>query len=270
MMTTTAYCLLPSAYSPWRVIGASVTGTSHRAKALPCQDAHWARVLADGTLLAAVADGAGSATRGDEGARLVVQGAIAALTRRLDAALPDDEAGWMAAMIGAFREAHEALVAFATGEGIAIRSLATTLSCAVVTERDVVVGQLGDGAVVIEDDDGQLQTAVRPARGEYANETFFLTKRSSLDQVVVSGGPQPVRSLILTTDGLLRLAFKLPAYEPHLPFFRPLLGFLAEADDRRRAEADLSAFLNADRLSARTDDDKTLLLARRLAPDDAG
>ena len=45
----------------WRVTGASVPGVSHLRSGLPCQDAHAWRQEAGGVLIAAVADGAGSA-----------------------------------------------------------------------------------------------------------------------------------------------------------------------------------------------------------------
>jgi hypothetical protein len=72
---------------------------------------------------------------------------------------------------------------------------------------------------------------------------------------------RPVRALALTSDGLLRLVLKLPGYEPHPQFFRPLLTFVRETADENQAQADLADFLASERVCARTDDDKTLLLA---------
>src|SRR5690606_20966415 len=112
-----------------------------------------------------------------------------------------------------------------------------------------------------EGPDGALFTAARPQRGEYANEALFLTMANALDLLEVTVYPHPIRGLAVTTDGLLRLALSLPEYEPYPPFFRPLLAFVAGADDPRRSEADLANFLASERVCARTDDDKTLVLA---------
>ena len=75
------------------------------------------------------------------------------------------------------------------------------------------------------------------------------------------------QALAMSTDGLLRLALKLPAYEPHPPFFKPLFAFIAEAGDTAVASQQLAGFLASPRVCARTDDDKTLVLAARMAHD---
>src|SRR5438876_7437042 len=58
--------LSPSA-SVWRRLGASVIGSGHISRGVECQDAHGVAELPDGTLVIAVADGAGSARRSAEG-----------------------------------------------------------------------------------------------------------------------------------------------------------------------------------------------------------
>src|SRR5258708_32385476 len=61
----------------WRYAYASVAGTSHEKNGSPCQDAGSCRVvetIGGGPVLLAVAsDGAGSARRSEEGARLAVE-----------------------------------------------------------------------------------------------------------------------------------------------------------------------------------------------------
>jgi hypothetical protein len=73
-----------------------------------------------------------------------------------------------------------------------------------------------------------------------------------------------VKSLALISDGLLRLAVSLPDYEPSPRFFRPLWDFATQAEDETQAQEQLTAFLASERVCARTDDDKTLVLAVRL------
>lgn len=51
-------------------------GTSHQRRSLPCQDAWCWKRASDDILLAAVADGAGSVTRSDVGAKVAVEAAI--------------------------------------------------------------------------------------------------------------------------------------------------------------------------------------------------
>ena len=54
----------------WQATAASVRGTSHEKTGQPCQDAHRWEILPGAILVAAVADGAGSASLGDMGAQV--------------------------------------------------------------------------------------------------------------------------------------------------------------------------------------------------------
>jgi serine/threonine protein phosphatase PrpC len=61
---------------PWRVVGASVAGTSHTRLGIPCQDSNLSEILPSGFLVAVVADGAGSAAHADVGSQLAVKTVI--------------------------------------------------------------------------------------------------------------------------------------------------------------------------------------------------
>ena len=250
----------------WRISGASVRGTSHLEKDIPCQDSHAYRLTAGGDLLLAIADGAGTAERSLEGAQTAVEQAVAALEASLQNGVPGDEPGWQSLMAQAFEVARQAVADLASAANAPLRSFATTLACAVVSGGWLAVGQIGDGAAVAEDEQGGLFLTARPQRGEYANEAYFLTMPDALTYLAVYSAPRPIRALVMTTDGLLRLAFKLPEYEPSPQFFTPLLAFIAGAGDPDQARSNLTAFLNSARVCARTDDDKTLLLAARVVP----
>ena len=65
------------------------------------------------------------------------------------------------------------------------------------------------------------------------------------------------------SDGLVRLAINVADNAHHAPFLQPLLSFAAEAEDEAAAREQLAGFLASDRVCARTDDDKTLVLAVR-------
>jgi hypothetical protein len=252
--------------SSWHISGVSVQGTSHLEKNTPCQDAHACLETASGDLILAIADGAGSAERSQEGSQVAVRQVAASIQSLLEAGVPDHESDWQTLLTQAFSEALQSIVQLAEADEVPVRAFATTLACAVLSGDWLAVGQIGDGAVVVEKQDGALTLTARPQRGEYANEAYFLTMPDGLQSLAFYISQQPIRSLILTTDGLLRLAFKLPDYEPSPNFFQPLLTFNCEATDREQAESDLAAFLNSARLNARTDDDKTLVLATRVDP----
>ena len=248
----------------WQVVGASVQGTSHADAGSSCQDAHLWRVLPGGELILVIADGAGSAAHAAEGAQEAVRTACEALAAGLWCLPPRaGEAGWRELMAGAYRQAHDRLACLARKERRTQREYATTLTCALVTGPWLITAQLGDGFVVAETAEGELFLAAHPQRGEYANEAYFLTMDNALAAVEVNVRQQEVNALAASTDGLLRLALRLPGSEPHTPFFRPLLAFAAEAGSDRAAEKKLLHFLDSKQICARTDDDKTLVVASR-------
>jgi serine/threonine protein phosphatase PrpC len=78
----------------WNILAASATGTSHTKNSTPCQDAHRWTMMETGTLLIAVADGAGSAERSQAGAVCAVEVAISFLEGALTVLVPADEVGW--------------------------------------------------------------------------------------------------------------------------------------------------------------------------------
>ena len=67
----------------WKAVAASVAGTSHARTKQPCQDASYCRVVDGNTLIGAVADGAGSARLGGEGAQVAARAAVEAIAAGL-------------------------------------------------------------------------------------------------------------------------------------------------------------------------------------------
>lgn len=248
--------------SAWLVTGASVQGLSHQRLDLPCQDAHGYRVLDGNVLLAALADGAGSAEFSDAGAQAAVAEMLRALEEGLkDQSLPRELAEWENLLCESFKAAREAVLELADRAGELPRAFAATLTGLIATADGLVVGQIGDGAVIAEDGDGAFIPASHLQRGEYANETHFLVEEDALDQVVIERLERPVRSLAVMSDGLIRLALKMPDQEPHAPFFEPLFRFASTIEDAGQAAGQLADFLASERVNARTDDDKSLILA---------
>jgi hypothetical protein len=244
----------------WRVAAASVQGAAHVRAGTPCQDAHRWSALRGGWLVAAVADGAGSAPLAETGARIAADTVV---DRVRDALAADGGADLAAVLESAFRAALEAVRAEAEGRGVDPSDLATTLAAAVATPARVVAAQVGDGAVVVRAPDGSLHapTADAAPRGEYLNETVFLTSPGALEALRVAAWDAAPSHLALLTDGLQLLALRMPGGTPHAPFFEPLFRFAAEAPDPEHASERLRAYLAGPRVAQRADDDLTLLLA---------
>lgn len=248
--------------SRWHVAAASVRGTSHEQNRRPCQDSHFWRVLPDDSLVVAVADGAGSATLGQIGAVIAASTAVTTLCARLSASpWPREYAGWEACFTTAAEGAQAAVNAEATARQVAKRQLATTLILAAANADQVAVMQIGDGAVVVGDSDGNVISLTSPVQGEYANETTFLITPDALNTAQVRVWPGKLTSLAVFTDGLQRLALSMPSGAPYAPFFKPLFRFVAAEHNAKKAHEQITAFLRSERVTDRTDDDLTLVVA---------
>ena len=247
----------------WRVAGASVAGAGHVRDGLPCQDAHAWRRLAEGVLVAAVADGAGSAPCARDGAHAAVAAAVEHAAAVWAATRPQARHDWGELVQGAFGVARQAVQRAARALGRPFPDLAATLLLAVGTPEQTAAGQVGDGAVVARFAGQGLTALTRPPRTEHLNETTFLTSDGSLSELQFALCDEPALGLALLSDGLQMLALKMPQGEPHAPFFAPLLRFTAGAAEPARADEQLQAFLQSPGVVQRTDDDVTLLLAVR-------
>ncbi len=246
----------------WQVVAASVRGTSHQKSNLPCQDVVAFRCLPNGVLVAALADGAGSASMAEVGATVAAQSAIESLSAAFGSASPpggDEEL--RAALLNALSGARASVVAEAERRSVRARELATTLIVAAFMRTRAVSAQIGDGAVVVSIQPGTFDLLTGPPQTEHLNETIFLTADAALDHAQVKVLSGHVRYVALLCDGLQLLALKYPELVPHAGFFGPLFGFLEKARPGEETAARLREFLESPRVTARSDDDLSLVLA---------
>jgi serine/threonine protein phosphatase PrpC len=139
--------------------------------------------------------------------------------------------------------------------------LATTLIVMIATPEIVAVGQVGDGLAVAKNSMGNLIALTIPSNGEYINQTTFLTSPDALETAQLKIWREEIVNVGVLTDGLQMLALNMIVGEPHKPFFLPLFEFVANAEDRILAKEHLMRFLSSDKITKRTDDDLTLVLA---------
>lgn len=265
-----------SSGTTWWIVGASVAGTSHLKNGQGCDDASDYCQLPDGSLVIAVADGAGSSSRSAEGAAHTVRVALStALTLLSQQPALTSAEQWLEMLGAVVTSVRTSLEELAVGSVIhpdsqlietqelttsGLRDLATTLLLTVVTSQWIAAAQIGDGAVVVQYADGTMHALTEPDHGEYINETSFITEDDYLNHLQYKALQIRVRSVALLTDGLQMLALDVVTNTPYEPFFVPLFRFAAEAD---APQAKLKDFLESERVCSRTDDDKTLVLAVR-------
>lgn len=246
----------------WRVVAASVCGTSHTRTKQLCQDAHHWQLLSDNVLVAAVADGAGSASQGKVGAMVAVETAIETIS--IKEVTPDtlaDDAEVRSLLNEAMLMAKKAVEEEAATCNKQPQDLATTLIIVVATPEVVAVAQIGDGLAVAKDGKGNLLALTMPDSGEYINETTFLTSERALETAQMRLWREAIVNVGVLTDGLQMLALNMVVGEPHKPFFFPLFDFVANTEDKTEAKEQLVRFLGSERITQRTDDDLTLIIA---------
>ena len=246
------------ARSNWRGLGASVSGTSHQTSGQPCQDAHYWQVGPGDVLVAAVADGAGSAELAEVGAEVAAKTAVAAFSAK--GQVSGNDKGVRSSLNAALKEAQRAVKAEAAARQVEVRQLATTLILVVATPDVVAAAQVGDGAAVLNDSDGNIIGLTTPQSGEHVNETFFLNSSRALKKAQFAVWRGTPTHLAILSDGLQRLALKMPQGVPHRPFFAPLFSFVSDQPESTEAQEQLERFLGSQRITDNTSDDLTLVL----------
>lgn len=253
---------IPKQIPQWQIVAASVCGTSHIKNQQLCQDAHHWQILPNNLLAIAAADGAGSASLGKVGAMIAVETAIEQIAKAeiTDSTLTDNFLirNLLTETMLAAKKAVEDEADICHHQP---HDLATTLIIAIATPKVVAVAQIGDGLAVAKDSTGNLQALTMPKSGEYINETTFLTSPDALATTQIKILRHNIVNIGVLTDGLQMLALNMLIGEPHKPFFFPLFDFVANAEDKNVAKEQLIKFLCSDRITKRTDDDLTLVIA---------
>lgn len=257
---------------PWRFALASTIGTSHVASGLPCQDRSLCEVLETPHatyLVSVICDGAGSAVYSDVGAELASQTLLelvelyitgGGLLRDLSR---DIARSWIS-------EISDALSARAQISAHAVRDYACTLLAAIVGPSEAAFMQIGDGAIVVTHGEADGWSYVFwPQHGEYANSTNFVISPNAADALEFEIAPRRIDELAMFSDGIENVVLHLASRTVHAPFFDAMMAPVRASpsmglDDRLCRG--LSAYLSSPSLCARTDDDKTLILASRMAP----
>lgn len=255
----------------WKAIARSAIGTSHENQGIVCQDYGDYRIFQDVIIVGAVADGAGSAKHSDVGAKLAVETVLKCfsdinespqkeeeLEPGYSKGLSKEEADKLFATIvkKAIAKLHEQ----AAKENYSVNDLACTLLVFLATPDWFAAMQIGDGFIVMRSQESEYQLLFQPDKGEFANETTFITSANAVKEMQVKVISEKQEFICASTDGLEKVAIRLSDWEPFSPFFKPLEEYLHEPVNGEEKDKYLMEFLNSERLNSRTDDDKTLLL----------
>lgn len=251
----------------WSWVGASSTGSSHLTSEAGCDDAGACietRAPNGSTLICAVSDGAGSASLSRIGSHITVRGFCrSALAFARAGGTPKDLDRSVA---GDWLDDIRSRIEHASiRERLSRRSFAATLVGCVVQADGIAIVHVGDGACAFRlRAEPEWQVPSWPAHGEYASTTNFVTDDPEPTANVAYVGGK-VAELALFTDGLERLALDFTTKSAFTPFFTSMFRALPPdlSGRHKQLSRELRAFLDSSVVTDRTDDDKTLVMARQ-------
>ena len=266
---------MTSSLSRWACAGANVIGRSHQWNDGQCED-RWSKRrrrcggMYGEVVAACVCDGAGSVTFGYVGASVVSSTLTKWLVRHFpfahSASAHDVKARLMPELISK-------LGRVASGKNTALRSFATTIVAVAVAEDGSGMSiHLGDGGII-----GRFGSKLRavsvPMKGEFANETYFVSDRDAADRIrILRWGPSGVcdgESELETANGYLLFSDGLETSLLHrttqevAPAASTMLSWLDKYPEVEVA-ASVERNLN-DVFRLRTMDDCTLVLMSNLS-----
>lgn len=242
----------------WKAIAHSAPGTSHINRKIPCQDCGDWRVK-DDWIVGAVSDGSGSAKYSDKAAQIAVQVALERMQSQSWNSQPSEkEAKAIFTEVG--NEVLHQLKIKANEINCALRDLSCTLLLFIATPTWLSAMQIGDGLIVVRQNQDDYKLIFMPDKGEFVNETNYITTLDNLTDIKVCVKAGNHKFICVSTDGLEKVSI---CYQDN---WRPFNGFFKSLENYMRSKNNLAedneliSFLNSDKLNAETDDDKTLLL----------
>lgn len=260
---------------PWKAIACSEIGTSHQKLELPCQDyVGFIRLNNGGEIsdngdivIGAVSDGAGSCKYSDVGSKLAVETTLEFLQpwlkwlkeKQKDSSPEILKESAKKAFAKTLREVKEAFDEKARKMSCSPKDFACTLLVVVSTPDWLAAMQIGDGFIVIRKPESEYQLLFHPSKGEYANQTTFVTTSDALEKMQVKTLFGKQKFICAASDGLERIAINLKYFRPHPPFFEMFEKALEERTEEQE-KSSTQEWLNSEAVNERTDDDKTILL----------
>lgn len=263
----------------WRIAAATARGPSHDRTGDPNQDSFEIRTSPDGrVVVVVVSDGAGSAERSDEGSstcvKIMSQWLLdIGMNRQADIARTlthDNQAGQSLLELIAQGLEHVRISLKHTGSDL--RLYAHTFTGVLISPVGGLVVQIGDSPVVlarssrvIGDDrepgvDHFAESRILiPEKGEYANETHFVTQDDWLVRLQpVTLNPDRFDTFMIMSDGAGDLVIN------RKEIFKPLAGSLmkqlVQARDGYARDTLIEALITDPRCDEVTSDDKTLVV----------
>ena len=205
--------------SLWSGFSASIIGSGHIKRGLPCQDA--SAVVTGPRPALIVCDGRGSASRSQDGANGAVRdftSQCAVFEPMLAAILDADEADagrWEQFCRILYRTLMQTKLNLSAEQNVPEKEFDFTVAVAIVGTNWIGCFQVGDGAIVLRQN-GTMETAFSPDKGEFANQTHFLRENGEAKGKFHAKlfSAKENSGIAITSDGPEHLMFHLATMTP--------------------------------------------------------
>lgn len=250
----------PTKLNPPYILGASVIGQSHIRKSIPCQDACAYEILSSGWGVIAVADGVGSASKSDSGAKVAVETAVQT-AKVIITGKKSEEIDYGEVIKEAIFSSRKVLEAKAREEQCDLNELACTMIIVLTYKDNIAVAHVGDGAVVAKTDKG-LKLISEPEELEYVNYVVPITSEEWEKHLRIKKVSN-VECIAVFTDGCQRAVLHRTenGFQPYDKFFGPLFTYAQRLHDLNIGEQEIKDLLTSEKMSKNSGDDKTLVVS---------
>lgn len=231
--------------------GFSVVGKSHIAKGNCCQDSHMIKELENGWVIAAVADGVGSAKNSQMGSSIAAKTVVEFCAE----CMPWDYSviGIKSMLRTAYNYAFKQILKESEKTGEPIESYDTTLTTVIYDGHRIIYGHSGDGAIIGLTIYGDYVQITKPQKG--VDMISVLPLRSGYTVWSIDSYEEELAAVMLMTDGmldytlcpyLLKLSNKSEVYTPIATYFVDPYGVPSDEKEAEKTKNDIKEFIVAD------------------------
>ena len=205
-----------------KTYGFSVCGQSHKKNNKPCQDAHKIKCINDNTVIAAVADGVGSAEFSEFGARIAVETVVDCCSCRIK------ESNKIDLIRNAYSVALEKIESKAVEDGNPAYAYDTTLSMVICSDNHIWYGHAGDGGIIGLSTGGEYFSITTPQKG--VDMTSVIPLRAGIEYWDIGEASYDCASVVLVTDGILEALTPYLLRQENKYIYIPLVMLLADRE----------------------------------------
>lgn len=246
-----------------KVVAGKAVGRTHIQRDIPCQDYFYYKLF-EGSLIFALADGAGSAQEALAGASWATKVLVGCLRKSF---LPGfDEGSNEKRLRSAFQKTRLIMGIIVKRKGCQLRDFNTTLVGGIYQKGTLVCGGVGDSLMLVVNRDGSIVLPFAPAKGEFINETAFITMEAWERFFRVGEVVRNPRALLIFSDGLMNITYSMRFHHgrweviPNEEVINDLISYIQENKDTTSLQAELQSMLSSSRAQELNDDDKSLMV----------